>query len=68
MSVFNKHNAHSHAMELIKAGLQSKAIELRGAGGATTPEAAAMVAAIDAKYLNELINSLAANLTAMGDN
>lgn len=58
MSVFGKHAAHERAISIVTAALQSNSIRLNGAV-TMDPEAEK-----DAKYLNDLINALAKNLTS----
>ena len=48
-----------HAVEVIKAGLSSGVIKLRGAINASTPETAKKDADIDAAYLLKLLESIA---------
>jgi hypothetical protein len=56
MPAFNTSSAYVHAIALVTAGLQSGVIKLNG------PISNQDTATADAKYLNELINSIAKNL------
>jgi len=58
MAAFNNSGAYTHAIAVVSAGLQSGALKLNGPGMGDS------AAEKDAKYLNDLINSLAKNLQA----
>ena len=59
MSAFNSHTAYTNAVAVVVAALQSGAIKLNGPDS-TYPANAKL----DSDYLNEVINSLAANMKA----
>lgn len=61
MSAFNRHNAHTHAVSIVVAALTSGELKLNG------PDHLGGRAEADAKYINDLINSIAKNLTAKGE-
>jgi hypothetical protein len=59
MSAFNKNHAFQHAVAIVSAGLQSGTIKLYG------PTQHVEAAVKDSTYLNNLINSLADNMTVV---